>query len=346
MEVVRFANRPQRLSTSGLYDKQWTTFVEYCNMNSLDPFKVSEGQVAKYLLSLFDKGLLPATIRVHRAALSSVLKHTNTNISTSVIINDMLKRFELERPRVKRTLPQFDFDLVLRQLLKPPFIDGKGSDTTIPLPLMAYKLAFLLALATGTRASELHALSRASGRIKFDRSQDGRRILTIHAHPGFLAKNARPSVVQEPFRIPSMNQMVGSNEPERLWCPVRAVEVYLARTPNGPYSVEDTRLFRHPVPTMRTTKGHVSMWIRNTIKEAYAAAGKDTDLVHVRAHEVRAVAHSLVHYDGATIAEVLEGGRWRGSGSFFRHYLRDVAGSVEKLSGPCVVAGKVLQPRN
>ena len=87
------------------------------------------------------------------------------------------------------------------------------------------------------------------------------------------------------------------------------------------------------------------MWIRNTIKEAYSAAGKDTDTVHNRAHEVRAIAHSLVAYDGATIAEVLEGGRWRSSGSFYQHYLRDVATSVENLNAPIVVAGKVLQPR-
>ena len=344
-EVIRFANRPQRISTASLYDKQWLSFSSYCAHNKLDPFTMSEGQIAQYLKHLYDKGLLPATIRVHRAALSSVLKHTHIDISNSVIINDMLKRFELERPRVKRVLPQFDINLVLRQLLKPPFVDANGSDMLIPLPLMAYKLAFLLALATGSRASELHALSRASGRFKIDRSQDGRKTLTIHTHPGFLAKNARPTVIQQPFVIPSMKQMVGPREPERLWCPVRAVEAYISRTPDGAFSVEDTRLLRHPISTIRTTKGHVSMWIRNTIKEAYSAAGKDTDTVHNRAHEVRAIAHSLVAYDGATIAEVLEGGRWRSSGSFYQHYLRDVATSVENLNAPIVVAGKVLQPR-
>ena len=342
-EVIRFAKRPQRLSTAGLYDKQWESFTDHCKANNIEPFEATIGDIASYLLHKFNSGLQPATIRVHRAAIASVLKHTNLDVSGNTIINDMLKRFDLERPRVKRTLPQFDIGLVLNQFLRPPFIDRQGSDLKIPLPMLAYKVSFLLALASGSRASEIHALSRESGRFKSDRTQEGRRTVTIHTHTGFLAKNARPSVIPPPLVIPSMAHLVGSKELERLWCPVRAIEVYMARTPNGAYSVEDTRLLRHPDPTKRTTKGHISLWIRNAITEAYTAAGSDPDSVHVRAHEVRAVAHSLVAYDGATLQEILEGGRWRSSGSFFRHYLRDVSSSLESASGPVVVAGRVIQ---
>ena len=342
-DVIRFAKRPQRLTTSGLYDKQWELFADYCKTKGIEPFAATAGNIADYLHHKFNCGLLPSTIRVHRAAIASVLKHTHLDISNNTVINDMLKRFELEKPRIKRSLPQFDIDLVLRQLLRPPFVDSKGSDYKIPLLTLAHKVAFLLALASGSRASEIHALSRESGRFKSDRTQDGRKTITVHTHPGFLAKNARPSVIPPPLTIPSMAHLVGEKEPERLWCPVRAIELYMARTMNGPYSVEDTRLLRHPQPEMRTTKGHISLWIRSAIREAYAAAGSDPDPVHVRAHEVRAVAHSLVAYDGATLPEILEGGRWRSSGSFFRHYLRDVSSSLESAKAPVVVAGRVIQ---
>ena len=63
---------------------------------------------------------------------------------------------------------------------------------------------------------------------------------------------------------------------------------------------------------------------------------------HINAHEVRALAHSLAHYRGASLKEVLDGGRWRGGESFFRHYLRDMTGSLEGPAGtaPVVIAGR------
>ena len=75
--VIELAKRPQRESTSGTYNNQWSQFVDFCRNRSINPIKATEGQVADYLLSLFDRGILPATIKVHRSAIASVLKHTS-----------------------------------------------------------------------------------------------------------------------------------------------------------------------------------------------------------------------------------------------------------------------------
>ena len=95
---------------------------------------------------------------------------------------------------------------------------------------------------------------------------------------------------------------------------------------------------------MPGTKGHIAMWIRNCVQLAYEAAGKSSDAPHItNAHEVRAVAHSLVALSGASLEEILEGGKWASSGSFFEHYYRHLnrpaAGSS---STPVVVGGRVL----
>ena len=117
----------------------------------------------------------------------------------------------------------------------------------------------------------------------------------------------------------------------------------MTRTPNGPYSVEDGRLLRHPSPTTRTTKGNVAQWIKTAIVKAYEAAGVDTTDLNFRAHEVRAVANSLAAYDGATLEEVMAGGRWRTPNSFFRHYLRDMSATLQHLSGPVIAAGRLVK---
>ena len=96
----------------------------------------------------------------------------------------------------------------------------------------------------------------------------------IRTFPGFLAKNDRPDKLPVPIRIPSMYHLVGGAEAERFWCPVRALDIYLARTQGPEYSKEDIRLLRHPNPKVATTKGHVAMWIRRAVSLAYESAGK------------------------------------------------------------------------
>ena len=168
--------------------------------------------------------------------------------------------------------------------------------------------------------------------------------MCLRTFPGFLAKNDRPDSIPPPVKIPSMFQLVGPREPERFWCPVRAVDIYLTRTQAPEYSADDTRLLRHPNPKTTTTKGHVALWIRRAISLAYAHAGSGSEAPHhVNAHEVRAVAHSLSAYTGASVQEVLEAARWQGEESFFRHYIRDMSHSLTGPAGqaPIVVAGRI-----
>ena len=117
--VIRLAARPQRNSTAHTYSGQWENFVSFCRGKNWKPFGVSESDLAEYLLSIFDKGCMPSTVKVHRAAVLSVLKHVNPTLTESTLIGDLMSRLEIERPR--------------------PFVDHTGSDTKIPLTLLVIK---------------------------------------------------------------------------------------------------------------------------------------------------------------------------------------------------------------
>ena len=56
---------------------------------------------------------------------------------------------------------------------------------------------------------------------------------------------------------------------------------------------------------------------------------------------MRAVAHSLAAFSGASLKEVLEGGRWSGQDSFFKHFLRDMSSDLSgpAAKGPVVIGG-------
>ena len=139
-----------------------------------------------------------------------------------------------------------------------------------------------------------------------------------------------------------MKHTVGEREPERLLCPVRAIIAYKSRTPDGPYPASDSVLLRHPKPTIKVTKGHIATWVTEAVKIAYAAATEKPDSVHCNAHEGRAVAHSLVAFSGASLEDVMEGGKWSSSSSFFRHYLRDMSTTSTAKSTKVVAGGRLL----
>ena len=104
--VIKFVQRPQRESTAGVYAHHWESFVSYCRKDKINPLNASDAVIADYLVYLFEvKNLLVNTIKVHRAAISSVVKHLRPEVLNSTTLKDLVHRLELERPRVKRVYP-------------------------------------------------------------------------------------------------------------------------------------------------------------------------------------------------------------------------------------------------
>ena len=63
------------------------------------------------------------------------------------------------------------------------------------------KTAFLLALATAKRCSEIHALAMDSNHLRFNQSGGS---VSLIVQTGFLAKNQRPSICLDPIVIPNV----------------------------------------------------------------------------------------------------------------------------------------------
>ena len=111
---------------------------------------------------LFSQNKVVNTILVHKASISSVLKLLNppTALHESTLHN-VIRRMTILRPREQEVLPRWHLSVVLKGLMKSLFAIN-GTDRHISLELLSYKTAFLVALASGARGSELVALSRAS----------------------------------------------------------------------------------------------------------------------------------------------------------------------------------------
>ena len=75
------------------------------------------------------------------------------HISQSSDLNRLLSSFHRDCPKSSRNLPKWNVSVLLNELTKAPFDPMKDID----LKHLTLKTAFLLALASGKRRSEIHA---------------------------------------------------------------------------------------------------------------------------------------------------------------------------------------------
>ena len=334
-----------RQSSSTVYNSQWSAFARWCHLEKIDPLGIPVARLADYLTNLFNKGLQPATIKVHRAAINSVLRLSRTfTLEEEETLRKLVRAITLQRPRSFQALPPWSLGLVLRQLLLPPFVRN-GTDGKIPLRLLTLKTVFLVAMASAARADELAALSREGHNLTLDHLPSGGTVCNIRPFAGFFAKNATPEEVPRATSLPGIAHLFKDSELDRLLCPVRAVLLYLKRTDSLPGRECPGRLFGHFKPGIKFRKSHISLWLAETIRLAYEHSDSDSQsLEKIKGHQVRGMAASWAYFKYVPLSEVRKAVGWKTESVFARHYLRDVAeeASLHPSTLTFVAAGHTL----
>ena len=138
-------------------------FCSWCLSKQIDPLSITAQQLAEFFLYLFeDKGYTP-TIKGYRSAIARTIHLSGgPDFGSDEFLSLMFNCFCIEHPK-RRLVPAWDFGIVLKALQLSPF---EPLDL-ISFKFLIYKCCFLLALATGRRRSELHALSVSESCIRF-----------------------------------------------------------------------------------------------------------------------------------------------------------------------------------
>ena len=314
----------RRTSTRLNYQARWGKFRKCCRDFHHRSSKPTIPKIAEFLTFLFrtEKAAV-STIKGYRAMLSSVFL---PEISTSPILKDLVRSFEISAPRPLHQSPSWDLDKVLGYLSGPPFeplADASFRNKT-------RKALFLVAMATAKRVGELQALS-------FSVSHRGDD-LVLHYDPFFLAKTESVSnPLPRSVIVQSLADFVG-DLPERVR-PVRSVR-YLRRAAR---SVEFTpsRLFVSPSDPKRTmSKNAMSFFLRQLITESGAVSSS----VPPRAHDIRGIATSLNYYSNLSISAIKEAATWKSNRVFAMRYLKDMSATRSRLKGmgPLIAAGSAV----
>ena len=328
---------PQRRSTRSVYEAKWTIFTKWCITHKVDfrspPIKL----VADFLLYLFeDRKLQPRTIDGYRSAIADKLGNTTVNISKDDNLTHLLESFHRDRPKGRRGIPSWNLSLVLHQLTKAPFEPLREAS----LKHLTFKTAFLLALGSGKRRSEIHAWQHKNIRHQTDWSK-----VSLYPSPSFLSKNQLakegPGSVA-PVVIPALAPTLDKSlESERSLCPVRALRYYLDRTSDLRQNKELVFVSFKKGFDKDISPATISSWIKQTVILCYELSDHQAHTLHqVKAHDVRAFAASKAFQSGVSLDQILAACHWKSHNTFTQFYLKDVAWADSELFhlGPVVAA--------
>ena len=325
---------PNRGSTEVIYQGKWNKFSLWCKERKVDPSSASLCIVADFLLFLRNSEKLSlSAIQGYCAAISPVLKLSGVDVSSSQEIGALLRNFKQQIPRRNIKAPMWDISLILQKLKGVPFEPLERSSLTH----ITWKTVFLVALASSKRVGDIQAFSFRYSHTKSWLS------VSLSTVPEFVAKTLCPGV-SEVVSIPALSSILSSDDEDNLLCPVRALREYSRRTVEcRPLC---SRLFVSITdPKRNVSKTTISRWIRSVILFAYKSSSReDLKLAKVKAHEVRAVATSLLFKKNLALSEVMQAASWRCNSTFASHYLREIAHvSLDLHSlGPVVAAQNIV----
>ena len=178
-------------------------------------------QISDFFMYLYQNlNKCPSTIDGYRTAIVDTLGPTTHHIAHNADLHRLLSSFHRDCPKSSRNLPTWNLSVVLKKLTKAPFEPMKDTD----LKYLTLKTAFLLALASGKRHSEIHAwvANKVSNLGQWEK-------VALFPSSDFIAKNqlAREgSQSVSPVTIPALTTIVDRQfKEDRTLCPVRGPEV-------------------------------------------------------------------------------------------------------------------------
>ncbi len=139
-------------------------FVSWCNANQFDAMSCSAPEVLRYLQELLESGKSSSTLRGVVAVIkASRVGEAKLTAQDASFIAQFLKGAQRLVPCRRPTILTWDLSRVLSALAQAPFEPLEN----VGLQWLSIKLAFLLAITSGRRTGELHALSVQESCFRF-----------------------------------------------------------------------------------------------------------------------------------------------------------------------------------
>ena len=308
-ENVVFLENYKALSTKRQYESNWKKWMAY--VTAQQPTEITIDFCVSFLKSLHEKGLASSTINTLKSALTVPIRYGFGIKWNEEPFTNFVKSCAAQRPKPPPKPISWSLAKVLEAAASIR-VDSKDEKVLLE------KSAFLLALASAGRISELTALQRGGTSVVFQPS--GTVMLT--PDPTFLAKNEPKDARWEPWSIPPLPECPSL-------CPVTTLKRYLEVTK----SYDSGQLFRGETSGHELSKKQLAQKIVFFIERA------DPNQ-HAHVHQIRGLATSLNFLKHLCFEDLKKYTGWKSPRVFYKHYL----GPISQLSVPVVAAGKIVRP--
>ncbi|XP_034278399.1 uncharacterized protein LOC117668538 [Pantherophis guttatus] len=325
-DVISIIQASRRPSTDRIYSATWKSFCAWCDRAGVPPLQASIVNILVFLREGLRKGLSPNTLRRQVAAISSVLTFGSlSSLSQHPLIRRFLRGATNLCPPVLHRYPTWDLSIVLNSLTSAPYEPLR----TTSLRLLTCKVAFLVAITSARRISELAALSIREDLCVFHADR-----VVLRLDPTFVPKVNTTFHRMQELILPNFCPHP-THRLERRWHSLdvrRALRIYIKRTAR---LRKTESLFVSFLPVSlgsKVSSSTVGRWIRQTIAKAYELQSLPRP-PRLTAHSTRSAATSAAWATQASLLEICRAATWTSPSPFIQHYKLDKFASADAAFG-------------
>lgn len=293
--AIEYMSKGLAVSTTRQYQSGWKHFQKFILDSNLTEFDSSI--FTNFAASLLSRGLKPATVNTHLAAIKDPLVHIGIEPNQRDI-NLLLKGSLRDKPVIRQLPPSWSLDKVLEELKNKLY----SSDME---RLVLRKALFLVALGTGWRVSTLAALVRSPDYCRFISNSDSMFLLPS---PNFTSKRENPAEPLKGVSVPAWKLRDGSHHP---LCPVDALRKYISLS--GGFKTDGSSLWLNCQTRSRIERNQLSQLLCETIEKADPKKSP-------KGHDFRKYATTLAYMQVGSTHTVAQLGQWSSDFCVKYHY--------------------------
>ena len=315
-ETIEAAHRP---STRALYKRKWEVFRVWCDKQHVNPVHPPIRKVINYLQHLLSVHIKVATILTHISALSVCCDPIEgASIGCHPLVKTWVKGSKALNPRIRTLMPSWSLPVVLSALREQPYEPMAKAD----LKYVTLKTAFLIAITSARRISELQALCMAEPFLILNPASAFLRV-----NNAFLPKVASDLALNADIELQAFypKPRTAMEKEQHKHCPIRALKYYLEATKE--IRGENLNLFANTNKKslgLPVSKRIISTWLAEVIRGAYFTMGHD-DPMSIRAnpHSLRGVATTFAELAAVSPKEICRAATWSSYCMFSQVYRLD-----------------------
>nr|XP_016849493.1 PREDICTED: uncharacterized protein LOC107982908 [Anolis carolinensis] len=320
----------QKTSTKRSYTYKWSRFKHFISPSGNNPFTVPVPTVLDFFVHLSSKQMSLSSIKCYAAALSWFRRKAGQpSLFQDPLLHLFLKGYKNTYPPSSLPPPSWSLELVLSQLSKPPF----EPMSSINLAHLSWKTAFLVAITSARRASEITALRVDAPYIRFSDDK-----VTLRTDISFLPKVVSRFHMCQDIVLPALFPNPSTPLEMSLHCldVKRALLFYIKRTAAHRKSPRLFLKYRNDTLGLPVSSQRLAVWITSTIRLAYQLAGKDPPS-HVAAHSTRSLSTSQAFLRGVSLEDICKAATWSSPSTFVSHYKLDIQAKRDAAFGRAVL---------